>query len=163
MTRVNQDLSLDNESMMFVTLFFGILNTVTGEVEYCNAGHNPPMLLSAGGGITPLQPTGGVALGVAEECVYRSRKITLQKGDALFLYTDGVTEAMDKEEELFSEERLIRELVPLNGKPLKEIVSAIMGNVAGFSEGVPQADDITVMVIRYFGLEEKLDSSGGNP
>jgi sigma-B regulation protein RsbU (phosphoserine phosphatase) len=151
MNRVNQDLSLDNESMMFVTLFFGILNTATGEVEYCNAGHNSPLLLSAAGMIAPLQPTGGVALGVAEECVYRSRKIAMQKGDALFLYTDGVTEAMDKREELFSEDRLVQELVPLNGKPLKEIVSGIMGDVETFSEGVPQADDITLLVIRYLG------------
>lgn len=151
LNRVNQDLSLDNESMMFVTLFLGILNTVTGEVVYSNAGHNPPFLLSASGTITPLQPTGGIALGVAEECVYRSRKITMQKGDALFLYTDGVTEAMDEREDLFSEGRLMQDLVPLSGKSLKEIISGIMGNVEHFSEGVPQADDITMMVIRYFG------------
>ncbi|PKN65707.1 MAG: serine/threonine protein phosphatase [Deltaproteobacteria bacterium HGW-Deltaproteobacteria-15] len=151
MIRVNQDLSLDNESMMFVTLFFGILNTVTGEVVYSNAGHNPPFLLSAAGTITPLQSTGGIALGVAEDCVYRSRKITMQKGDALFLYTDGVTEAMDGREELFSEGRLMQDLAPLSGRSLKEIISGIMGNVEHFSEGVPQADDITMMVIRYFG------------
>ncbi|RJR31238.1 MAG: HAMP domain-containing protein [Desulfobacteraceae bacterium] len=151
LSRVNQDLSLDNDSMMFVTLVFGILNTVTGEVVYSNAGHNPPFILSAGGTITPLEPTGGIALGVAEDCVYRSRKFTLQRGDALFLYTDGVTEAMDRQEALFSEERLKRDLGPLSGKSLKEIISGIMGNVENFSEGVPQADDITMLVIRYFG------------
>lgn len=154
LNRVNQDLSLDNESMMFVTLFFGILDTATGELEYCNAGHNPPMLLSAAGDVATLQATGGVALGVAEDWNYRSRRITLREGDTLFLYTDGVTEAMDKGEELFSENRLKEELVRVNGKTLKEIVSGIMGKVSSFSEGVPQADDITLMAIRYNGLQK---------
>jgi sigma-B regulation protein RsbU (phosphoserine phosphatase) len=154
LNRVNQDLSLDNESMMFVTLFLGILHTSTGELEYCNAGHNPPLLLSASGEVIKLQPTGGIALGVAEDCLYKARRTALRRGDTLFLYTDGVTEAMDKEEALFSEERLIRELAPMNGNSLKEIVSGIMEKVGSFSEGVPQSDDITLMVIRYNGEEK---------
>jgi sigma-B regulation protein RsbU (phosphoserine phosphatase) len=151
LTRVNQDLSLDNESMMFVTLFLGILNTRTGELEYCNAGHNPPLLLSPAGRVFVLQPTGGIALGVAEEGVYQSRKVILQKGDSLFLYTDGVTEAMNKREELFSEGRLIKELAEMKGKSIQEIVTGVMGKVGSFSAGVPQADDITLMVISYYG------------
>jgi sigma-B regulation protein RsbU (phosphoserine phosphatase) len=151
LTHVNQDLSLDNDSMMFVTLFLGILDTGTGELEYCNAGHNPPLLLSPAGRVLILQPTGGIALGVAEEGVYQSRKVILQKGDSLFLYTDGVTEAMNKREELFSEGRLIKELADMKGKSIQEIVTGVMGKVSGFSAGVPQADDITLMVIRYYG------------
>ena len=151
LTQVNQDLSLDNESMMFVTLFLGILDTGTGELEYCNAGHNPPLLLSPAGRVLILQPTGGIALGVAEEGVYPSRKVILQKGDSLFVYTDGVTEAMNKREELFSESRLIKELAEMKGKSLQEIVTGVMGKVGSFSAGVPQADDITLMVIRYHG------------
>ncbi len=151
LTHVNQDLSLDNESMMFVTLFLGILDTRTGELEYCNAGHNPPLLLSPAGSVLILQPTGGIALGVAEEGVYQSRKVTLQKGDSLFVYTDGVTEAMNKKEELFSEGRLIKELAEMKGKSLQEIVTGVMAKVGSFSAGVPQADDITLMVIRYYG------------
>lgn len=140
---------MDNDSMMFVTLFFGILDTKNGELEYCNAGHNPPFLLCSDGRVEMLQPTGGVALGVVEDCVYRSRKISLHRGDTLFLYTDGVTEAMDRNENLFSEERLIEELRRLNGRSLRETVSGIMSEVKGFSEGVPQADDITMLVLRY--------------
>jgi sigma-B regulation protein RsbU (phosphoserine phosphatase) len=151
LTQVNQDLSLDNDSMMFVTLFLGILDTGTGELEYCNAGHNPPLLLSPTGRVLILQPTGGIALGVAEEGVYQSRKVILQKGDSLFVYTDGVTEAMNKREELFSEGRLIKELAEMKGKSLQEIVTGVMGKVGSFSAGVPQADDITLMVIRYHG------------
>ena len=119
LTHVNQDLSLDNESMMFVTLFLGILDTRTGELEYCNAGHNPPLLLSPAGRVLILQPTGGIALGVAEEGVYQSRKVILQRGDSLLLYTDGVTEAMNKREELFSEGRLIKELAEMKGQSIR--------------------------------------------
>jgi len=151
LTHVNQDLSLENDSMMFVTLFLGILDTGTGELEYCNAGHNPPLLLSPSGRVLILQPTGGIALGVVEEVVYQSRKVILKKGDSLFLYTDGVTEAMNKSEELFSEGRLIKELAEMKGKSIQEIVTDVMGKVSSFSAGVPQADDITLMVIRYYG------------
>jgi len=153
LTHVNQDLSLENDSMMFVTLFLGILDTGTGELEYCNAGHNPPLLLSPSGRVLTLHPTGGIALGVAEERVYQSRKINLQKGDSLFLYTDGVTEAMNKGEELFSEGRLIQELAEMRDKSLQEIITGVMGKIESFSAGVPQADDITLMVIRYHGKE----------
>jgi sigma-B regulation protein RsbU (phosphoserine phosphatase) len=153
LTRVNQDLSLDNESMMFVTLFLGILDIRTGELEYCNAGHNPPLLLSAAGSVQPVQPTGGIALGVAEERVYQSRKIILQRGDVIFLYTDGVTEAVNRREELFSEARLIQELVAMKGKSIQEIVADLMAKVGSFSAGVPQADDITLMVIRFDGIK----------
>ena len=151
LTRVNQDLSMDNESMMFVTLFLGILDIRTGELEYCSAGHNPPLILSADGRVEFLPPTGGMALGVDEDAVFRSLRTTLGKGDGVFLYTDGVTEAMDHREELFSEERLVEELQARCTQSMKEILSGVMERVGRFSEGVPQADDITMMVIRFFG------------
>jgi phosphoserine phosphatase RsbU/P len=154
LSRVNQDLSMDNESMMFVTLFLGILDIRTGELEYCNAGHNPPVILAADGRIETLPLTRSMALGVDETAVFRSLRITLGKGDGLFLYTDGVTEAMDRQEELFSEQRLMEELRTRSTHPMSEVISGVMGKVRLFSEGVPQADDITVMVIRYYGDKE---------
>ncbi|MBN1104437.1 MAG: SpoIIE family protein phosphatase [Deltaproteobacteria bacterium] len=151
LSRVNQDLALDNPSMMFVTLFLGILNTRTGEVEYGNAGHNPPYLIRDDGRLELVPGTGGTALGVLEDCVYRSRKISLRKGDTLFLFTDGVTEATDREENLFSDERLVKELALLRGRPLTDVITGIMTRVNAFAEGVPQADDITMLVLRYHG------------
>jgi serine phosphatase RsbU (regulator of sigma subunit) len=151
LTRVNQDLCLDNPSLMFVTLFLGILNVHNGELVYCNGGHNPPYIIRASGDIEPVKPTGGMALGVAEDFVYQSRKIALKKGDAIFLYTDGVTEAMNGNEELFSEERLENELAGLRDEPVHEVVSGVMEKIKAFSQDLPQTDDITMMILRFDG------------
>ena len=158
LNRVNEDLSLDNPSMMFVTLFLGILNVRTGELEYCNGGHNPPYLLRKNGDIEPVEMTGGMALGIVEGFSYQSKKIHIGEGDTLFLYTDGVTEAINRDEELFSEERLEKDLADLHEKPIKDLVDEVMARVKVYSEGMPQADDITMMVLRYFG-----DKGEGKP
>ncbi len=158
LNRVNEDLSLDNPSMMFVTLFLGILNIHTGELEYCNGGHNPPYILRKNGDIEALEMTGGMALGVMEDFSYQSKKARMEPGDSIFLYTDGVTEATNREEELFSEERLERDLAELYQKPIHELVNAVMVRIKAFAEGMPQADDITMMVLRYFG-----DKGEGKP
>ena len=151
LNRVNEDLSLDNPSMMFVTLFLGILNIRTGELEYCNGGHNPPYLLRKNGDIEPIEMTGGMALGIIEDFSYQSKKIHIGKGDTIFLYTDGVTEAMNEKYELFSEKRLEDEIAALKDKPVQEVVAGIMEKVMAFSEGVPQTDDITMMILRFYG------------
>ncbi len=145
LSRVNEDLAMDNPSVMFVTLFLGILDIRTGELSYANGGHNPPYILRAGGEIEPMEMTGGVALGVVENFVFQSRTVQLQTGDALFLYTDGVTEAMNREDELFGEERLVRDLERLRDAPMRELIEGVMQSVQAFSSGVPQTDDITMM------------------
>ena len=151
LTRVNEDLSLENPSVMFVTLFLGILNIRTGEIEFCNAGHNPPYVLGSEGALKPVETTGGIILGVEEEAVYQSKKLVLEKGEAIFVFTDGVTEAMDLDHHLFSEERLEKRLKEIGGKPVESIVSGVMESVEAFAEGAPQADDITMLVLRFFG------------
>jgi len=151
LTQVNRDLCLDNPSSMFVTLFLGILDVRTGEVEYCNGGHNPPYLLRWEADAKPLESTGGVALGVLESAVYHSNKMILREGDSLFLYTDGVTEAMNSEEAFFTEKRLVVELGFLKGEGIRDIVCKVKEKIRSFSEGAPQADDITIMALRYFG------------
>jgi sigma-B regulation protein RsbU (phosphoserine phosphatase) len=151
LTRVNEDLSQDNPSVMFVTLFLGILNIQTGELVYCNGGHNPPYLLRSGQNPEALKGTGGLALGVTGEACYRSQKIMLEKGDALFLYTDGVTEAMNGKDELFSEQALEQSLSLLGDKPIKQMIEGVMEEVREFCKGVPQTDDITIMTLRFNG------------
>ncbi len=151
LSRVNQDLSMDNPSLMFVTLFLGILNTRTGELEYSNGGHNPPYIVHNNGDIEPVETTNGMALGVMEDFSYQSKKIVLQKGETIFLYTDGVTEAMNEREELFSEKRLENGIATLKDKPVQEVVAGIMEKVRAFSKGLPQTDDITMMILRFYG------------
>ena len=149
LARVNEDLSIDNPSMMFVTLFLGILDVTNGEIVYCNGGHNPPYIIRADGEITQLEGTKGMALGVMEDLTYQSKNITLKKGDNLFLYTDGVTEAVNQQDELFSEKRLEMGLSDLRDQSLKEIISGIMERLEVFSKGVPQADDITMLALKF--------------
>ncbi|MFH1490338.1 MAG: SpoIIE family protein phosphatase [Pseudomonadota bacterium] len=155
LTRVNQDLSLDNPSMMFVTLFLGILDTRSGEVVYCNGGHNPPYLIRSNGRIHPMESTHGMALGVEESFTYRSGKVTVEGGDTIFLYTDGVTEAMNEKKELFSEKRMEEKLRTLKEKPVESVIAGVMEEVRSFSEGVPQSDDITMMVLRFHGKKHR--------
>ncbi len=149
--RVNEDVSMDNPSVMFVTLFLGILNVRTGELKYSNGGHNPPYIVHISGDIEPLETTNGMALGVVEDLSYQSKKIVLEKGDTIFIYTDGVTEAMNKKDELFSEKRLKKDLAVLKDRPVEEIVTGIMDEVKKYSDGVPQSDDITMMILKFYG------------
>jgi sigma-B regulation protein RsbU (phosphoserine phosphatase) len=151
LTRLNNELARDNESCMFVTIFCGILNTKTGEVLYSSAGHNPPLVLCREKGVEYLGASGGVAVGAMEGLSFKTEKLVLHPGECLFMYTDGVTEAANLRDELFSEKRLLDDLSPLRDRPIKAIVSSLMEKIEDFSQGAPQADDITMMIIKYFG------------
>ncbi|MBW1787413.1 MAG: SpoIIE family protein phosphatase [Deltaproteobacteria bacterium] len=151
LARVNRDLCRENPSLMFVTLFFGILNVRTGELEYCSGGHNLPYLMSAGGGIVEVEKTEGMALGIVEDTVFESRKLALQKGDTIFIYTDGITEATNHENEGFTEARLKHALHQLQEQPIQDVVAGVMGETKAFVEGAAQSDDITMMILRFFG------------
>jgi len=153
LTQVNEDLSADNPSLLFVTLFMGTLNIRNGILDYCNGGHNPPYIIRAGGEIESLAMTGGIALGVMEGVEFQSKRITLHRGDALFVYSDGVTEAMNDKHELFSEARLEEELARLKGLPVGDIIAGVMEAIHNYSGDEPQTDDITVMIIRYNGSD----------
>ena len=144
---VNKELCQDNTGMMFVTLFLGILDTATGEIDFVNAGHNPPYLL-AGNKVVPVAGCGGRALGVRSNSPYETGNLTLAPGDAIFLYTDGVTEAFNNNDQMFSDERLeavLRDVA--TGRP-QAIITAVSGAVGAFADGAEQSDDITAAVIR---------------
>ncbi len=150
MNYVNSLLCNESVSCMFVTVFYGILDTLTGELEYVNAGHNPPYILS-GKEMKKVAMTGGTILGCIDNFKYFSAKTYLQAGDCLFLYTDGVTEAFNKEEKVFGEERLESFLQQRLNGPLEEIVKDTINEVNLYSTGVAQSDDITLLAIRYNG------------
>lgn len=153
-TQLNDLLAAENEQMMFVTLFYGVLALDSGHFEYVNAGHNPPYLLRAGGGVTPLARTGGMAVAVAEGVPYRSAHIDLKPGDQLFLFTDGVTEAFDGEGNTYGEARLEHTLAGLLATGATDptgIGAGVVADVHAFERGAPQADDITCVSLRYDG------------
>jgi sigma-B regulation protein RsbU (phosphoserine phosphatase) len=147
--QINRILYLESVAAMFVTIFYGILDARTGEVEYCNGGHNPPRLLRAGGQIEASAPTGGIALGAMKNSAYKAQKIILQAGDGFFLFTDGVTEAMDRDGELFSEGRLEENLKGKPGVHLPGLAQSVIDAVNAHAAGAPQADDITILALRF--------------
>ena len=147
---VNNLLCNESVSCMFVTVFYGILNSLTGELEYVNAGHNPPYLLT-GDGLKKVEMTGGTILGCIENFDYHSRKIVLAPGDRIFLYTDGVTEAFTRNNEAFGDERLELFLQQNPGASIEELVKGVLKEVNDHSMGVPQSDDITLLSICFDG------------
>jgi len=149
--KVNNELARENDSCMFVTTFLGILDTEHGEVLYANGGHNPPLHMKRGGEVAWLPISGSLMVGVIEDAPYRRARLLLEPGDSLFLYTDGVNEAMNTREEAFSDDRLKRNLLALQGGEIKEVISGIMAGIRAFTGDAPQSDDITMMVIQYRG------------
>jgi serine phosphatase RsbU (regulator of sigma subunit) len=149
--RANNDLCHENESGMFCTLFYGIMDTETGKVTYANAGHNPPYIINKSGEPLQIESTGGIALGVMEEMEFESATFTASKGDSIFLYTDGVNEAMNEADEEYSYERLEDYLKENSTGSITDIVNRNLESVKEFAGTAPQSDDITVLALRYLG------------
>lgn len=147
--QLNELISLENESSMFVTAFYGIFDANTGVLEYCNAGHNPPYLIREDGSLTQVGRCEGIALGIVKEGIhFVQKKIELKKNDMLLLYTDGVTEAMNSKGELFQEKRLEDVLKNNSALPLRAFLDSILNEVKQFSKDREQSDDITLFAIR---------------
>ena len=149
--RANNELSKDNDQGMFCTIFYGILNTKTGEVHYSNGGHNPPYIVREDGTNEQVEGTMGIALGVMEEMDFGVRAITLKKGDSMYLYTDGVNEAMDIDGNEYSYERLEDFLTSTAGQKTTDIVSGSLSDIEAFVGKAEQSDDITVLMVKYTG------------
>jgi len=146
---VNHELCQNNRDRMFVTLFFGVLDTKTGVVTYINAGHLAPCLLHASGSIEPINEKPAMPLAVRADTVYQERTVTLLPGDAVFVFSDGVTEAMNAAEELYGNERLQAELCATSALSSEEMVQAIKAKVDLFSGDAPQSDDVTMLALRW--------------
>ncbi len=149
---VNRVLYPESLRRMFVTLVYSILDTRTGQVDYCNAGHHPPYLIRQTGEVTALERTGGLGLCLTPDFDYQSKNVKLHPGDSLLLFTDGVTEAVDSQRDQFTEERLAEHLRRLNGHTPKAMVREVLRAVEAFAAGVPQPDDITLLALRYQGF-----------
>jgi phosphoserine phosphatase RsbU/P len=155
LARLNMEICRDNESCMFVTFFCGILNIRTGEVDYSNGGHNLPYFLYRDGARL-LENFGGRALGLVEEGSYASGGLVLEPGEALLLYTDGVTEAMDPNDTLYSDQRLAQFLGMNRGSAPRQIIGDLIDDVRHFAGKAPQSDDITALALHFLGTAEKM-------
>lgn len=146
--KVNNELTRDNEHCMFVTLFLAIYNRQTGELAYANGGHNPPCRVGPDGQLSWLPLEKGVALGIMEDVQYRRQTMPFAVGEGLFVYTDGVTEAMDTESELFGNDRLLQLLAAHHRLDAKALGERVVAAVDAYSMGAGQTDDITVLFVR---------------
>jgi len=158
LTHVNDELCKNNESCMFVTLFFAILNVRTGEFWYTNAGHNPPYCKRVGGETQRMDTIHGPVLGAAEGMVFGESAGRLTAGDLLLLYTDGVTEAMDPELNLFTEKRLVDVLSAETVESPEKAVDATVAAVKQFESGSEQADDITILALQFLSQPSDLQA-----
>ena len=148
MGRVNNCLADGNKNGMFVTMFAGRIDLKTGEMEYCNGGHNPIVIISPDGKASYLRAKPNLAAGLFEDFPYLSEKLQLERGSRLVLYTDGVTEAEREDKSQYGEDRLLQWASGLNPTaPSHAAVSDLYNSVKSFTQGADQNDDITIMSI----------------
>jgi sigma-B regulation protein RsbU (phosphoserine phosphatase) len=145
---VNKKMCEGNEADMFVTAFMGIYNIPGSKFTYVNAGHNPPLIKKHGSGYEFLETEPCFVLAWMKNAQYIEKEIVLNPGDVLYLYTDGVTEAMNKDRELFSERRLLEALNANRDSQPQALLSAIKREVDNFADGTEQADDITMLALK---------------
>jgi sigma-B regulation protein RsbU (phosphoserine phosphatase) len=137
---------------MFVTVSCGVLNVRTGEVVCADAGHNPNIYMTSAGEAYYIDAAQTMALGIMEGVPYRTHRSVLKPGDVLFMYTDGVTEAVNAKDELFSEERLLQYICELKNSEVQDMIFRVMEEIDQYAQSVPQADDITMMAMKYKGV-----------
>jgi len=150
---INNYLCEHNEAQMFVTAWFGVLDPATGEVEYVNAGHNRPYVVRKDGRVERIDGRGGLFLGMFPRRSYRSHILKLESGDRLFLYTDGVTEAMDAARQPYGAARLERLLATNSADLCKAVKADVDAHVAD----AERSDDLTVLELTWYGQPPRVE------
>jgi len=145
--RTNALLCRDNATSMFATLFYGVLDLRSGVLEYCNCGHNAPLILHSDGQISFL-PATGVPLGLYAGSSASANTVRLAPSDLLLLFTDGITEAMNPAEEEFTDDRLHETVRPARHLAVNDFIEHIFRDVDAFAQDAEQADDMTCLVLR---------------
>ena len=151
LANVNAALCAEGGSGLFVTVFYGILDTRSGQVVYANGGHPSPYLCRAGEPAREIPGCDSPIVGILARAEFRGGSVTLAPGDALVLFTDGVTEAMNAKDDLYGDEKLLELLSGIGAGPLEEILSGMVADVRAFAGGTPQSDDVTLLALRYLG------------
>lgn len=147
--KINRQLCRDNETCMFATIFYGILDLATGDLAYSAGGHSPPLRISKEGEVSTLERTSGMAIGLEPSVEFQTKNVRLNPGDALVLYTDGITEAMNLSDELFGDDRLAAAVRGLGKRSVEAIIAACLNAVAEHVGNAPQSDDITMLAVRW--------------
>jgi len=148
LTEANTLLHAENQASMFVTVFYGVFNPRTGALTYANAGHEPPVLRRADGSTEALPFTGGVPLGIVDDMQFEEGSSTLAPGEFAFLFTDGVTEALNPSEEEFGNARVHDTIAEVNPGPARDAVESLVRSVVQFTGEAEQFDDLTCLVLK---------------
>ena len=154
MEHVNQQLCENNDASMFVTVWFGILELSTGIITAVNAGHEKPVVKPKDGDFEYLRDKHGLIMAAMDIARYKEYTIQLQPGDRLFLYTDGLLEATNSSDELYGEERALTSLNQHKDETLQDLLKSVRKDVDEFVSDAPQFDDLTMMVLEYYGSEK---------
>ncbi len=154
---INNTISETNEANMFVTLLVAVLNLKTGVMKFCNAGHNPPILITPEGKSSYMSMAPNIPVGVMDKFEYKDQEITLSDGTMLLCYTDGVTEAENATQELYGENRLLQTINDSKGLNAQQVVKTVVEHVAKHVQDTPASDDITLLTIGYNKLNSITD------
>jgi sigma-B regulation protein RsbU (phosphoserine phosphatase) len=152
LTQVNGELSENNTTATFVTVFLAVLDVTTGLLRYCNAGHNPPLIKLESGHLKKLDSLHGPILGVLPGLTYTQDEYLMAKGDTLLMFTDGINEAMNEQEEEYTDRRLEDLLTKSIAQSPEELSNEIIANVRDHRKSAEQSDDITLLAMKYRGL-----------
>ena len=147
----NYELAKRNRANMFVTVWMGFVDLKTGHVEFASAGHNPPVIRHKDGSVEFAKSKAGIVLAAMENSRYKMQTLDLAPHDTLFLYTDGVTEATNKHDELFGNDRLLEALALGGGKGTEETCRFVKRQIDAFTKNTSQFDDITMLAMEYKG------------
>ena len=154
--KINVELCKDNDRLLFVTLLCGMLDFNTGVVEWASAGHDYPFLINKNHRNIQILPVEtGLPLGIEENTTYPLVRSQLESGDTLVLYTDGITEAKNKDDEYFGELRLNHLLGDTSAVSVSELNKAIKDGVSDFVDGYEQSDDITLVCLQYLASSSR--------
>ena len=148
LARLNDELSVDNPSFMFVTFICAVYDPGTGEIAIANGGHCRPVLLRSGEAPAWAVKNLGTALGFDEGLTFERTELTLKPGDSLVFYTDGVSEAFNPEDECYGDDRLIADTAVLTGQAAPVLTAGLLAKVHAFANGAPQSDDIAIMTLK---------------
>jgi phosphoserine phosphatase RsbU/P len=149
--RANHVLGAQGEPAVYVTVFYGILHTDSGELEFAIGGHNPPFRISESGAVESIEEPAGMVVGLLPWATYETGKLQLERDDSVFLFTDGVSEAMNAEERFFGERRLKETLSRAAGLAPREMVETVLSAVNEFTGDAPPSDDITLLAVKWTG------------
>lgn len=156
-SKINNKIQENNQYGFFVTAFIGIVDLETGKIAFINCGHNPPLICRTNGKFEYLKTDTNMALGALDDFEYHVTETILHKGDVLFLYTDGLTEALNGKREFYGEERLENCLNNIKTNDPRRILEGMKKNVEDFVQGTSQSDDLTMLAFKYNGIQEKPD------